>query len=72
MNPKKLKSNKVVALHEKFRTNVLLEHNGILIPKDTLGTITKVTETGFEFTEVFRGFKFKFKNSEFAKDLKEY
>ena len=71
MKPKKLKSNGTVVLHERFRTTGLLEHGNILIPKDTLGSITKVTETGFEFTEVFRGFKIKFKNSEFAKYLKE-
>lgn len=71
MKPKKLKSNGTVTLHERFRTTGLLEYGNVLIKKETLGRISKVTENGFEFTEVFRGFKFKFKNSEFSKYLKE-
>ncbi len=72
MKKKLLKDNGVVKLHERFRTNVLLEDSGILVKKDTLGRITKVTDKGFEFTEVFRGLKFKFKNSEFESCLKEF
>lgn len=71
MKPKKLKSNGTVTLHERFRTTGLLEYGNVLVKKETLGRISKVTDNEFEFTEVFRGFKFKFKNSELSKYLKE-